>query len=1118
MINRGAARVPSVLARAPRTRAWGLRGVQGVWGARAATSATHARRADPRSMREANGAMYRLKQGGAKNDGPDPEDAKEGAKEEGKEGKEEGKEGKEEGKDEATETDGAQSPAAPLGTPGPSGASGGGGGGGSSPDAPTPKLFPPLLAIPMRDRPPVPGTVFAINVDDPEVIRAIDLMIEHKHPHFVLFHAKDTEVNSDVITDRALVYDVGVHCVLSKITRPEERKADQSALIVAYAQLRCRLEELTTPERRRAAGAAQAAGDVSGVAEDAPTRYLSAFRVLYATTRWLSHEPYDKHSQAIVQVMNDIKRTTMALTANNEVARDQLIRADKFDPHDFADYVALLLMASAQQIQAILEALNVQERLEMVLDLIQIEDDLKRVKNKTTENMRRALFENQNKAFFREFINQFKQVAGLNEKGAGGGEGGGGDKISRYLAKAKALHFTAEAQEAFDYELDKLRGQHENSSESYVIEKYLDWLVSVPWGIYLHDLFNLRKAKRTLEQDHYGLEDVKQRILEFISMGRILGNVDGKILCLVGPPGTGKTLIAKLIAESLNRKYVRIAMGGVQDMHELKGHRRTYVGAVPGRIILALKQAKTLNPLMLIDEIDKLDTTLRSGGGALLAFLEILDPEQNHSFIDNYLDVKVDLSKVLFVCTANYLGNIPPPLRDRMEVIEVSGYTTNEKVEITKRHLIPQAARKAGLEGGKVEIPDRTIVRLIERYCRESGLRNVKKQIGRIFSKAAFKIVEEIEKTDEAEAKASTVADAEAKATASTVADAEATTEGNGKAKPEAEATEAADATAAEAIDKAKPEGEAEVTDAAPAADETASGPPSVGAGPKKRKKKDASASLSADIAAKREALEKDLEIAPEEEGPPPPLVIPDSVKIVVTPEVLKDYIGPEIYPKDRVYETLPAGVATGLSYSGLGNGDALYIESILTNSIGSGTGHAGVRVTGSLKDVMKELASISYSFAKLFMTKRFPKNRFFEAADIHVHCPDGAIPKDGPSAGISFTTSLVSLALNQPIAGNIAMTGELTVTGRVLAVGGLREKILGAKRYGCDTIIFPRDIENTLEDIPAEVKDGVKLIAVEWYHEVFDLVFPGVGLDQGNRVWEEEFSALDTRRKKEKK
>jgi Lon-like ATP-dependent protease len=756
-----------------------------------------------------------------------------------------------------------------------------------------------------------------------------------------------------------------------------------------------------------------------------------------------------------------------------------------------------------------LEALDVQERLEMVLDLIQIEDDLKRVKNKTTENMRRALFENQNKAFFREFINQFKQVAGLNEKGSGGGGEGGGDKISRYLAKAKALHFTPEAQEAFDYELDKLRGQHENSSESYVIEKYLDWLVSVPWGIYLHDLFNLRKAKHTLEQDHYGLEDVKQRILEFISMGRILGNVDGKILCLVGPPGTGKTLIAKLIAESLNRKYVRIAMGGVQDMHELKGHRRTYVGAVPGRIILALKQAKTLNPLMLIDEIDKLDTTLRSGGGALLAFLEILDPEQNHSFIDNYLDVKVDLSKVLFVCTANYLGNIPPPLRDRMEVIEVSGYTTNEKVEITKRHLIPQAAKKAGLEGGKVEIPDRTIVRLIERYCRESGLRNVKKQIGRIFSKAAFKIVEEVENKDEAEAKASPAAKAEAEASPA--------------AKAEAEASPAAMAEA-EAIDKVKSETEAEAADAtektnaATATDETASGPPSVGAGPKKRKKKDASASLSADIAAKREALEKDLEIAPEEEAPPPPLVIPDSVKIVVTPEVLKDYIGPEIYPKDRVYETLPAGVATGLSYSGLGNGDALYIESILTNSIGSGTGHAGVRVTGSLKDVMKELASISYSFAKLFMTKRFPKNRFFEAADIHVHCPDGAIPKDGPSAGISFTTSLVSLALNQPIAGNIAMTGELTVTGRVLAVGGLREKILGAKRYGCDTIIFPRDIENTLEDIPAEVKDGVKLIPVEWYHEVFDLVFPGVSQDQGNRVWEEEFSALDSRRKKEKK
>ncbi|CAH2353049.1 lon protease homolog, mitochondrial [[Candida] railenensis] len=949
-----------------------------------------------------------------------------------------------------------------------------------------PKSFPPLLAIPMRDRPPVPGTIFAINVEDREVIKAIDAMIENKHPHFLLFHSKDSDVNSDVIQDENSVHQIGVHCVLSKITKPEERKDDDNAsLIVAYAQSRCKLEELTLPGSKNKSTtpsstveSEQSSGDSSlnensSSNVDFPTAYLSNFKVSYATTKFVAHEPYEKNSEVISQLVSEIKRTAVGLTANNEVARDQLIRADKFEPHDFADYVASLSLASADQIQAILEAVNVQERLEMVLDLIQIEDDLKRVKNKTTENMRRATFENQNKAFFKEFISQFQKVAGLNEKGEGN------DKISKYMEKLKGKTLTTEAQEAFDYELDKLKGQHENSSESFVIEKYLDWLVSVPWGVYSRDLFNLKKAKSTLEQDHYGLEDVKQRILEFISLGKISGNVDGKILCLVGPPGTGKTSIAKSIAESLGRKYVRIAMGGVQDVHELKGHRRTYIGAVPGRIILALKQAQTSNPLMLIDEIDKLDTTSRGGGGASSAFLEILDPEQNHTFIDNYLDVKVDLSKVLFVCTANYLGNIAPPLRDRMEVIEVNGYTTSEKVEITKRHLIPQAAKKAGLEGGKVEIPDKTIIQLIERYCRESGLRNTKKHIGRIFSKAAFKIVEQIENK---EAEAATAL-AEAEPLSETKVD---------------DVKEAKEGKVAKGKKRELKESDSEESNS------------------EKRK--------SSDFAAMREELEKDLDIREntDESGVEAEaltaLVIPDDIKLNISPELLKDYIGPETYPRDRVYDTLPAGVATGLAYSGSGNGDALYIESILTNSISSGTGHPGIRVTGSLKDVMKESASISYSFAKSFLTKRFPKNRFYEAADIHVHCPDGAIPKDGPSAGISFTTSLVSLALNKPIAGNIAMTGELTVTGRVLAVGGLREKILGAKRYGCNTIIFPKDIENVLEDIPEEVKEGVTFVPVEWYHEVFEKVFPDVTQQEGNSVWDEDFAALESKKKKDKK
>lgn len=325
--------------------------------------------------------------------------------------------------------------------------------------------------------------------------------------------------------------------------------------------------------------------------------------------------------------------------------------------------------------------------------------------------------EYQTRLFIKEFIKELQKRAGIVESDD--------KKTSKFDERLKHLKMTEEALEAYNAEKAKMESQNEHSSELGVSERYLDWLTSIPWGIYSKDRFNIKQAREILDRDHYGLKDVKDRILEFISMGRVSGKVDGKILCLTGPPGTGKTSIAKSIAESLNRKYVRIAMGGIQDVHEVKGHRRTYVGSIPGRIISALKQAKTSNPLMLIDEIDKLD--LSRSGGASSAFLEILDPEQNNAFVDNYIDVKVDLSKVLFVCTANYLGNISPPLRDRMEIIEVNGYTNNEKIEIAKRHLIPDAAKKAGLEGGHVVIETKTISRLIEKYCRESGLRNIKK-------------------------------------------------------------------------------------------------------------------------------------------------------------------------------------------------------------------------------------------------------------------------------------------------------------------------------------------------------------------------------------------------------
>lgn len=920
-------------------------------------------------------------------------------------------------------------------------------------------LYPPLLAIPMKDRPPLPGRPFAINITDPEVIRSIYTIIDKREPYFVLFHVKDpNEADTDVINKKESVHDIGVHCQIIRHTTPRPGVFN----VLGYPLERCKLEDLTTPQSQKENKTDEVSSEES---ENFPTSYLKGLKVSYATVKPVEDEPYDKSSAEIRSLVESLKTLLSKMGGKNPLEKLQIKEGTDLisDPSKFADFVGSTIHGDPKKIQEILETLNIETRLSRALELLKVELKASLIKESTIHNLSTKADEYQTRLFIKEFIKELQKRAGISESED--------KKTSKFDERLKHLKLTEEAMEAYNAEKAKMENQNEHSSELGVSERYLDWLTSIPWGVYSKDHFNIKHAREVLERDHYGLKDVKDRILEFISLGKVSGKVDGKILCLAGPPGTGKTSIAKSIAESLNRKYVRIAMGGIQDVHEVKGHRRTYVGSIPGRIISALKQAKTSNPLMLIDEIDKLD--LSRGGGAASAFLEILDPEQNNSFVDNYIDVKVDLSKVLFVCTANYLGNIPAPLRDRMEIIDVSGYTNNEKIEIAKRHLIPEASKKAGLEANHVVISNETISRLIEKYCRESGLRNIKKLITRIFSKASLKIVEEIEAKEES----NTSINKESVHTA--------TSEAGINDKP-LQTGEVAAKTAA-AVEPGS-----DVQEASSVTENTGS-----------QNEKENS------------ITEKPTQ---DEDNAETKFIIPEDVKLEITPENLKDYIGPEIYIRDRIYDIPPPGVATGLSYSTSGNGDALYIESILTHSIGSGSGVPGMHVTGSLKDVMKESASIAYSFAKLYMAKKYPDNRFFEAADIHIHCPDGAIPKDGPSAGISFTSSLISLAINESLPPTVAMTGEITVTGRVLPVGGLREKILGAKRYGCDTIIFPKDIENELEEIPDEVKEGVTFVPVEWYQEVFDKIFPNVTPQECNEVWKDEFSKLDLKKKSKKK
>lgn len=910
-------------------------------------------------------------------------------------------------------------------TPGAPGGNNNGGGDGNDETntavvSTPPKSYPPLLAIAMKDRPQLPGRLVCIHISDPAVIKSMNEIVRRKEPHFVLFHMKNPEdPDTDIIPSKGSVHDIGVHCQVFNC-----HEVNKVMRVLAYPMNRCRLDTLITPSDLASTLAA------AGVEDDSPTSYLKDFGVSYALISNCPDEPYDLESPEMKAIIAEAQLLLAEMSRVFPQNKSTVADASKYltSPEKLADMIGSITNASPDKIQEILLELNVAKRLRLVLGLFKAELEAGALQEKSLREMGASSEEAQSKALIKEYIKNLQKQAGLVDPKA--------SKTQKFDERLKHLRLTEEAMEAYTAEKEKLENPSEHLAEQSVSEKYLDWITSVPWGVYTKDRFDLKLARDALDRDHYGLKELKNRILEFISMGKISGKVDGKILCLVGPPGTGKTSIARSIAEALNRRYARIAVGGIKDVHEIKGHKRTYIGSIPGRIISSLKQAKTSNPLLLIDEIDKID--ISAGGAPASALLEVLDPEQNNGFVDNYIDVKVDLSKVLFVCTANDLSGISAPLRDRMEVIEVPGYTNHEKLLIAEKHLIPQAAKKAGIDQKHVSISPKALEVLIEKYCRESGLRNIKKLITRVFSKASLFIVEKL------------------------------------------------DEKKLESVEKDK-----DTLDAS---------------------KLESSANLESSkldfetVAPEGSSAEPIGRVLDENELQGDPLAIPADVKLEITPENLKDYVGPEVFAHSRLFEKLPPGVSTGLSYNYSGSGDILHIESILTNSISSGTGLPGIHATGHLGDMMKESSQIAYSFARLYMAKNYPENKFFEAAEIHINCPEGAIPKEGPSAGIAFVSSLISLATNSSLPATVAMTGEITLTGKVLPIGGLREKILGAKRNGCTKVIFPKDIEKSLEEIPDEVKEGVELIPVLWYDDVFDVIFEEHNKEKFGGVWAEEF------------
>jgi ATP-dependent Lon protease len=497
-------------------------------------------------------------------------------------------------------------------------------------------------------------------------------------------------------------------------------------------------------------------------------------------------------------------------------------------------------------------------------------------------------------------------------------------------------------------ELQKLQVLEPTSSEYGVTRNYLDWVTSVPWGVLSVDKLDLADARQVLDRDHDGLDDVKQRIIEFLAVGAYRGEIAGSILLLVGPPGVGKTSIGKSVASALGRKFFRFSLGGMRDEAEIKGHRRTYVGAMPGKMIQALKEVEVYNPVIMLDEVDKVGVSYQ--GDPASALLEVLDPEQNNAFLDHYLDLRVDLSKVLFICTANQLDTIPNPLLDRMEVIRLAGYLTEEKVVIAKHHLWKRQLKKAGIPASKLKITDGALRKVVEGYAREAGVRALDKQLGRIVRKSVVSLLED------------------------------------------------------------------------------------------------------------------------------------NNQKISVSVKNLETYIGEPLFKKQRPHRGV--GVINGLAWTAMG-GTTLAIEASRIHD-----GSRGFKQTGQLGDVMRESAQIAYSFVASHLEELGGAENFFDDAFVHLHVPEGATPKDGPSAGITMAAALLSLAKNKKVGRDLAMTGELTLTGRVLPVGGIREKVIAARRAGVKELILPADTERDIDEMPDYLKKGLIVNFVSEFGEVADLCF----------------------------
>ncbi len=760
-------------------------------------------------------------------------------------------------------------------------------------------------AVAIRDVVMFPGMSLPLSVNRQKSIVAIDLALESPGKYVLALSQKSAEIDEPQVED---IYQFGV---LAEITQ-SLKMPDGSVKVFLQGLVRAKVEKL----------------DLNPLTN-----------TWFASVQYI--EEQEDHSpvvQALMRKVVDEFENYARVSQRMAVEGVSFLRNIE-DPSKLADTIASNMMVKTEQRQEILETTDIKVRLEKILKLITSEVEILGLEEKIHNKVRAQIEKNQKEYYLNEQMKAIQKE--LSQK----------DDFQKELdairAKIKKNGLPAAAKEAAEKEVDRLQKMQPFSPEATVARTFLDWLVNMPWNITTKDVLDIKEAKKVLDEDHFGLDKPKERILEYIAVSKLTEGLRGPVLCFVGPPGVGKTSLAKSIARAIGRKFVRMSLGGVRDESEIRGHRRTYIGSMPGRIIQGISKAKSSNPVFLLDEIDKMGSDWR--GDPAAALLELLDPEQNKDFVDHFLDVPYDVSKVMFITTANSLSSIPNTLRDRLEIIDFSGYTDYEKHEIVDNYLIPKQMKLHGLKKGSLEISKDAVALMMREYVREAGVRNLDREIGTLCRKAAKKYVE------------------------------------NGGKK------------------------------------------------------------ISIDV------------------------------------KNLHDFLGVPKYSNFATEEN-GIGIATGLAWTSVG-GETLSIEA--TKLPGKGA----LILTGMLGNVMKESVRAALTYAR---SRGIGKKVDFDHTDFHIHFPEGAVPKDGPSAGITITSALVSLLLGIPVKKNLAMTGEVTITGRVLPVGGIKEKFLAAYREGVKTILFPHTNEKDVSEIPEKVRKELTLIPVKHMDEVLPLALEG--------------------------